>query len=158
MVDLRKDFRKMNLERYPLKSEPNKKWFEFYSIGPKGAIRKVVKFDPVRKNMYNLAFGDWDNKSKSIDSKIRSNNHDVQKVLTTVATVVMEFMEHYPDSILFAQGDGPEKTRLYQMAINRHLGEISYRYIIEGFRTYYRERFQPGRNYDLFALTNLVKN
>jgi hypothetical protein len=36
--------------------------YKFESIGPKGIIKKIVQYTPVRgigKDLYNLSFGDW---------------------------------------------------------------------------------------------------
>lgn len=49
----------MNLERYPVKASDDFKRFEFFSVGPNGRIKKVVKFQEFgNSRLFNLAFGD----------------------------------------------------------------------------------------------------
>ena len=50
----------MNLETYPVKAGKDYKRYEFFSEGPKGTIRKVVFYQYMGENIYNLSFGDWD--------------------------------------------------------------------------------------------------
>jgi hypothetical protein len=45
----------MNVEKYHLKSEETLTVFEFISEGPKGAIRKLIHFQPTsQQGIYNL--------------------------------------------------------------------------------------------------------
>lgn len=51
----------MNKPKYLYKSEPFFKVYEFTSEGPKGKIKKMVQFTETgTQNVYNLAFGDYD--------------------------------------------------------------------------------------------------
>jgi hypothetical protein len=114
----------MNLARYPLKASDDFRRFEFFSEGPKGRIRKMVEFQQDGKdNFYNLAFGDWDEVSGSINYKSRSNNGDRDKVMATIASAVFEFMLVYSDALIYAEGETDARTRLYQMGINKHLAD-----------------------------------
>lgn len=142
----------MYLDKYPVKSQPDKKRFEFVSEGPKGEILKVVLFEQVGRNAYNIAFGDWDSMNETFHTRVRSNNGDRDKVLATVASVVAEFMESNADARIFAVGETVAKTRLYQMGINRHLKEISMLYKIEGWNGYRWEDFDTRKNYSAFRL------
>jgi hypothetical protein len=142
----------MNLERYPVKASPSKKRIEFISKGPMGNIKKVVEFQKIRLNYFNLAFGDWDKKKKTIDSKIRSNNGDRDKVLATVAFSVIQFLDHYPDAVIRITGQTIARTRLYQMGINKYLHEISLSYHVKGREKGHWEKFRTGKNYEMFIL------
>lgn len=74
----------MNLEKYNLKAEATLTTFEFISEGPKGTIRKLIKFqattDPC---VFNLAFGDKNAETREIDDLSISDNGDTDKVLAT---------------------------------------------------------------------------
>jgi hypothetical protein len=142
----------MHLDRYTIKADHQHYTYEFLSRGPKGTIKKVVLFQPLRTGIINLAFGDWDEDAQSIRDDIRSNNADRDKVLATVAFTVMDFMEHYPETILFAQGATPARTRLYQIGINNHWQEISKLFRVEGFTNGTWEPFRQNRNYQAFVL------
>ena len=82
----------MDLEHYALLSDKKHIVYEFLSEGSQGTIRKVVYFQSIDKTTFNLAFGDWDEKTEKINDKIRSNNRDKDKILATVAQAVIDFM------------------------------------------------------------------
>ena len=44
-----------------------------------------------KRNIYNLAFGDWDAAKSRINDKAISNNSDREKILTTVAATAIVF-------------------------------------------------------------------
>jgi hypothetical protein len=49
----------MKVEQYHLKSDESLSVFEFISVGPEGAIRKIIHFQQTyTPGLYNLAFGD----------------------------------------------------------------------------------------------------
>ncbi len=72
-------------------------FYEFYSEGPKGKIKKVIqyrRFDNTDQNLFNLGFGDWIETEQRVDDKVTSNNNDREKVLSTVAATAIEFTDH----------------------------------------------------------------
>jgi hypothetical protein len=116
----------MNKPKYLYKSEEFLKVYQFVSKGPKGDIKKMVQFTETgTENVYNLAFGDYNEETSSIDDLSVSNNADSLKVLATVASTVYAFMEKYPDSWIFATGSNQIRTRLYRMGISNNLAEIN---------------------------------
>jgi len=64
----------MNFHKYPIISTNEHLTYEFLSEGPKGTIKKVIYFQEIGDNLYNLAFGDWDEAEQGMDDKARSNN------------------------------------------------------------------------------------
>ena len=46
----------MDLERYDLNEYDENTFFEFFSEGPNGRIRKVVRFQKITDRLFNLAF------------------------------------------------------------------------------------------------------
>ena len=87
----------MLLDRYEYSSERLALFYEFISEGPKGRIRKIVEYTPTTiENVYNLAFGDYDDTIGGINDKIITNNGDSQKILATVASTVYAFTGKYP--------------------------------------------------------------
>lgn len=143
---------RMNLDKYPVFENAEGLAFEFYSEGPKGSIKKVIEYQEFSKNIFNLMFGDWDEKSKKIINHSRSNNGDRDKILATVASTVIDFMRTRSKAVIFAKGETPEKTRLYQMAINKNWEIISRLFIIKGFYLGVWEPFKKGKNYDACML------
>ena len=127
----------MKLEQYELAFDRTKTNFDFISEGPKGRILKTVRFTKIKvkshNNLYNLAFGDKNLDSGAIDDLVITDNQDRDKVLATVAKTVAIFIKHRPKALIFFRGSTPSRTRLYQMAINKYLDELSEIFFIEGF-------------------------
>jgi hypothetical protein len=142
----------MNLDKYSITSDDSRLTYEFLSEGPKGTIKKVVLYQEIGEGVFNLAFGDWDEKAQKIIDYSRTNNKDKDKVLATVASTVIDFIKNYPEAVIIAQGITPGKTRLYQMGINQNWVEISQLFDLEGFYEGAWEPFRRGRNYDVFTL------
>lgn len=103
----------MKNPRYPYKSENHFEFFEFYSEGPKGVIKKVVEYQKTSdNNIYNLAFGDFNEILNSIDDLSVTNNGDSSKVLATVASTVYAFIDKHPNAWVIATGSTSSRTRL----------------------------------------------
>ena len=80
---------------YHIDSSPDFLDFEFISIGPKGAITKVVRYREINvRGIYNLGFGDKEPESGFISDLSISNNNDSQKVLATVARTLYLFSDY----------------------------------------------------------------
>ena len=142
----------MHMDRYAVVANHQHSSYEFHSNGPEGTIRKVVLFEPLATGIYNFAFGDWDEAAQEIRDDTRSNNADSDRVLSTVAFTVTDFMAYHPQAILFAKSATPAKTRFYQIGINNHWHQISRLYEVEGFIEGTWELFRQNRNYQAFAL------
>ena len=147
--------RTMNIEKYPCVSKRNHKTFLFESVGPKGAIKKIVSFRLINEqyqNIYNLSFGDRDKTKSGINDRVVSNNGDRTKVLATVALTVREFFKHFPNAIVYVEGSTSSRTRLYQIGISAYLMEIYEFFDIYGFRNGKPEKFRTGMNYEAFLI------
>lgn len=146
----------MKKEKYHYKTEDKFEYFEFYSEGPKGVIKKVVEFQPtLQENVYNLAFGDYDKEAKGIDDKTVTNNGDSLKVLATVASTVYAFVERHPKSWIVATGSTEARTRLYRMGITNNLVEIAEDFLIFGYtKDENWVKFELGEDYEAFLVTN----
>lgn len=147
----------MDVPKYDYLTNKDALSYEFFSDGPKGRIRKIVKYslqylsDDVA--FYNLTFGDWNEAENKIDDLIISNNNDKERILATVALTIIEFSEKYPLMPVYVQGSTLARTRAYQMAINRHFEEIELLFYIFGLienSGWYP--FFKGRNYSAFLV------
>src|SRR5690349_16600452 len=94
----------MELDKYTSLTDERHEVYEFLSSGPKGTIKKVVAYQRLQDNIFNIAFGDWNEDTQTISDTIRSNNDDLQKVLATVASTVVDFVKHHPECIIYASG------------------------------------------------------
>jgi len=143
----------MNLPKYPLSSSDNMMTFEFISEGPKGLIHKLVKFQPTNlKEVYNIAFGDKDLSSGTIDDTVISNNGDSEKVLASVVSTIYAFTDKFPDTWIYAIGSTKSRTRLYRMGITRFLSEAEENFEVLGERNDEWEVFRKDVEYESFLV------
>ena len=141
----------MKLEKYALKAGQDQTVFEFISKGKKGAIRKIILFQPTTEpNLYNLAFGDRDPLTGGVNDMAVSNNGDIDKVLATVVAALYVFFERYPDAFVYATGSTAARTRLYRMGITRFYDEAKANFILYGQVGDDFPEFEPGKEYDGF--------
>jgi hypothetical protein len=143
----------MNLERYKYITTNNFQDYIFYSEGPKGKIKKVIRYTNVGSDpiIYNLAFGDEDDIGVVSDS-ITSNNQDKDKVLSTVANTINTFCDHYGNHFIYAEGSTPSRTRLYQMGIGRLWKEINTDFDVWGYKDGSWQDFKINVNYEAFLV------
>lgn len=145
----------MKLVAYPFIKRPESYYYEFYSEGPNGSVKKVVEYyrlQELEAEVFNLAFGDWNENSDRINDLSVSNNGDREKVLTTVAATVTDFIKDHPDAIIIATGSTLSRTRLYQMGIAKLWDEIRQQFEIQGYINDTWRPFQKGVNYSAFLL------
>jgi hypothetical protein len=70
------NYMQMNLERYAAESDSEHEAYEFWSNGPKGNIKKIVVYEPLAPDLYNLSFGDWYDADQVIHDDTRTGNGD----------------------------------------------------------------------------------
>lgn len=127
--------------------------FEFDSIGPKGKVRKIVIYTRYDiENCYNLGFGDKNSATGEFDDLIVTNNGDSGKVLATVASTLLMFMERYPDATVIIAGSTKARTRLYQMGINAKLTAIKEKFTVWALHENEWQPFEKGIGYDAFLV------
>ena len=141
----------MNLDRYTYTSNKTNLDYEFVSRGPKGAVKKVVRFLEIEDGIYNLGFGDLDERIGNISDLVATNNADTEKVLATVAMIADDFTKRYPGAIIAMKGSTKSRTRLYQINISKYWKEIYKTFKVQGLINGKWELFRNGINYDAFA-------
>ncbi len=141
----------MNADKYALKAERSLTTFEFVSEGPKGAIRKLIQFQPTNEpGLYNLAFGDKDAETDELNDLAVSNNGDTDKVLATVVAALYAFFDHHPDAFVYATGSTAARTRLYRRGISRFQQEMRADFYLYGQVGNDFPEFEVGKKYDGF--------
>ncbi|MDH7459638.1 hypothetical protein QEG73_00055 [Chitinophagaceae bacterium 26-R-25] len=99
--------------------------YDFNSIGPLGVIPKRVQISETSvPGIFNLAFGNLDGNGK-IDDYAISNDKDRNKILATIAGIVINYLDKFPNRIILFSGSTVERTRLYRMAISLNFTELS---------------------------------
>ncbi|MBD1365563.1 hypothetical protein IDJ77_17240 [Mucilaginibacter sp. ZT4R22] len=144
----------MNLESYDYRAADNFQDFSFYSVGPKGRIKKTVVYSKIQDSptIYNLAFGDENPANGEIDDRAITDNDDRDVVLSTVANTINTFCDNYGNHLIYAKGSTPSRTRLYQMSIARLFKEISIDFDVFGIIGEDVYHFQSNVNYDAFLV------
>jgi hypothetical protein len=145
----------MNKPKYLYKTEDQFVIFKFYSEGPKGRIAKIVEYtETATKGVFNLAFGDYDENTKTISDLTVTNNGDSLKVLATVASTVYAFFDKHPSTYVIATGSTNTRTRLYRMGITNNLAEIKEDFLVFGLSEKGNwEEFEVGEDYEAFLIT-----
>ncbi len=148
----------MRFEKYEIKASSSLLKFEFYSTGPKGKIKKQVEFLAFEEtpHVFNIGFGDVDDKG-NINDLIITGNDDSQKVLATVALSVFKFFEKYSNCYVYATGSTKSRTRLYRMGISNNLAEITQAFKVYGFLNNAWENFEKGKEYEAFLMPLINK-
>lgn len=142
----------MDLERYPTFASTDYQDYEFYSEGPKGRVKKIVRYQKINEKpiVYNLAFGDEDEETGRINDTSVTNNSDRDMVLATVAGTIIDFTNYHGNHLIHAKGSTPARTRLYQMGIASIWEEVSTDFEVYGLREGEWEEFKRGINYEAF--------
>lgn len=141
----------MKVDKYQLDSDETLSVFEFISVGPKGAIQKIIDFQPMETpGLYNLAFGDKHPVTGKIDDLSVTNNSDTDKVLGTVVAALYIFLDKNPDAWVYATGSTPARTRLYRMGITRFYHEIQQDFYLFGRIGKEFYEFETGKEYEGF--------
>ncbi|TAK33715.1 MAG: hypothetical protein EPO28_17005 [Saprospiraceae bacterium] len=141
-------------ETYDIKPSPDKLFYLFTSEGPKGKINKIVLFQRIRANRYNLAFGDI--KSGRLDDETVSDNLDFVKVLSTVAACVYDFVKTNRGIALEIEPVDERRKMLYNAVFKRHYLFIRERFKIFGIAKGKTGPYAPGKMYDRFELHHII--
>jgi hypothetical protein len=141
----------MELPRYKFKRF-NELHFDFISEGKRGSVLKRVSFVEIEYGFFNMGLGDVDEKTGIVDYLSITNNGDRDKVLATVAQIVDELFNSYPEYTIYFKGTSDSRTRLYQMAINHYFNELDEKFHILGELDDKMSRYQRGRNYKSFLI------
>jgi uncharacterized membrane protein len=143
----------MKLPKYEYFTESEAKLFKFSSEGPKGKIKKLVVYSQMLEtDIYNLAFGDYDEETDSINDIVITNNNDSQKVLATVVSTLYVFTNKHPDFWVYATGSTPARTRLYRIGITLNLEEILANFEVFGLSDETWQKFEKDNDYEAFLV------
>ncbi|MCP1381775.1 DUF6934 family protein [Runella salmonicolor] len=144
----------MNLPHYTLQTDKTHSIYLFESIGVKGIIQKAILFEPTETDTtYNLSLCDLNPLSGKMDFSAISDNGDTQKILATIYFAIFEFTKEHPQSNVIFFGNSTARNRLYRMAINHELKEISKTFDILGLWNDSWIPFVPNKNYNAFWIS-----
>jgi len=112
-------FTAMHEDRYiEVENSSDYRTFTFISNGRHGDLVKIVIFDEITEfnNVFNLALGTI-LPGGEMDFISVTNNGDRNKILVTVADIVLKFIENHPGKNVYITGNDNRRTLLYQRAI-----------------------------------------
>jgi len=138
-------------ESYPLQSDDNREVFAFESIGNKGRIAKIIVFDLIVDDIWNLGFGDQ--QSDGWDDEVISNNGDLVRVISTVAQAALLFSKKWPERRILINPVDEKRKRLYNAIFKRRQNEISQYFEITGSTEHGVQRYEPQILFNLFLLS-----
>ena len=147
----------MGKEKYLVEAGEDHLTYTFYSVGPKGSILKIILYQKISENLYNLAFGDSTGSGFEFDDFIRTDNKDAEIVLATVASTLYHFFEYYDGSLVVAQGSTHSRTRLYRRYLTIFIDAIKHDFGLFGELDGELERFRIGVDYQSFLIKKIKK-
>lgn len=124
--------------------------FVFQSEGPQGLIVKIVQFTFEGNDVWNLGFGDF--KKGTIDDSVMTNNHDVIRVIRTVANIAYAFLKRRPETTIRIRPVDEKRKKLYNLVFQRYFKEIEPVFEVKGWINQQEELYSPAKYYERFEL------
>ncbi len=128
----------------------NKPFYYFESEGIQGKIQKIVMFTPLKNKYWNLGFGDL--QGYEINDSVVSNNHDIVKLISTVAKIAYEFSDKFPKRGIEITPVDEKRKNLYNHVFRRNYETISTNFYMIGINNSVAEAYSPKKNYEKFRL------
>ncbi|MEO6252788.1 MAG: hypothetical protein ABIO79_05760 [Ferruginibacter sp.] len=113
----------MKLEPASFQSKNDRSQYWFETTG-KNVVQKAALFDEMEvKRRYNLSLADIINGELDFDN--RTANNDIKLLFDTIASIVIDYSEEYPNREIYLTGSTATRTRLYQIKITENLDDIT---------------------------------
>ena len=124
----------MNRPHYNFEALPPDEFYlyRFKSVSLQKSITKLVIFEAIEANIWNMALVDYDEISNTADDFAVSNNQDMPKIFATIAQIIKHFLENLPNSVIYVKGNTALKQRLYQRIVSNNLEDILQFYEVLG--------------------------
>ncbi|TAF73926.1 MAG: hypothetical protein EAZ53_11005 [Bacteroidetes bacterium] len=144
----------MKNETYEISHLEGDLLYMFFSIGKNGIVPKVVEYQCVDKDVYNLAFGDLDIINNTVNDKIVTNNGDTIKVISSVIQTIPLFFKIHPKATVLFTGSNILRTKLYNRILKMYINDFCDLYeingIVEGEKSF--SKFDISKNYNQFSI------
>ena len=137
-------------ETYNYHTSSDRNVYYFESEGKQGKILKLVMFSRISDDFYNLGFGDL--KNEQIDDSIVSNNHDIVKVMSTVAKIIYDYSNQFPLRRIRIKPVDEKRKTLYNHIFRRNYDETKVNFQIIGIINGKKTAYSPKKVYDSFEL------
>ena len=143
------------LQAYPIESNADKLQHRFVSKGVEGDIVKLVLYDFMEINKWNLAFGDANADESDFDDKVISNNQDMRRVIQTIFETARIFSAAYPERKIHIEPVDRKRKLLYNRVFQDQQMAIEEFYTIHGLfiSEDKEEKYDAHTIYEAFLLT-----
>jgi len=120
----------------------------FDSVGPKGVIPMIVKFEELAETTFNLWF-----KVRNGSEAALPGNGDGDIILKTVGKIASEFIVRFPRSFIYFQGRTRSLNRLYRIYLSRYHAQITLMLDLYGYKDEKWERYRKNTEYESYSGT-----
>ncbi|MEO6686745.1 MAG: hypothetical protein ABIN24_12305 [Dyadobacter sp.] len=142
----------MNYKSYELNKNEENTRFQFQSIGKRGIFEKVIIFNLITNEIYNLALLDYNPSSDEYSDLSITDNGDMPEIFATVIKAITEFLNQYQGKKIYFEGSTLSRTRLYQVVIRKTYNSDNQDFIIQGLKNEEWYPFEPNINFDGFLI------
>ncbi|GLU52985.1 DUF6934 family protein [Dyadobacter frigoris] len=146
----------MNYKPYALNINEDHTRFQFQSIGKRGVFEKVILFQLLADDIYNLALLDYNPTSQEYSDLSVTNNGDMPEIFATVIKAVTAFLIEYQSKKIYFEGSTPSRTRLYQIVINKIYNSDNQDLIILGLKNEKWYPFERNIHFDGFLIKKKI--
>ncbi len=143
------------LQACPIEYSEDKLQYRFISKGAENDIVKLVVYEYVEDDRWNLAFGDANADESDFDDTVISNNQDMRRVIQTIFATGLVFSAAYPERKIYIEPVDRKRKLLYNRVFQEKQVAIEEFYTIEGiFLTEDKqEKYEAHTIYEGFLLT-----
>jgi hypothetical protein len=112
--------------------------YRFISTKVENEVTKIVSLSPLSADgkWYNLAFGNLEIDKTTgepfVNDESENNNNDFDKVLATVFTCLLNFLNARPDAKIVFFGNTEHKQLMYKRKISAHISSLQEYFIVQG--------------------------
>lgn len=139
-------------ESYPFVAQNRNKLYFFESTGTR-TVWKAVQFVQMHGQVYNLGLADVEN--GKLQFRELTANEDSWKVLTTVAAIVLQFTEFYPQASVLIRAADHKRLRVYNLIFERRMEQIETLFEVFGILDVKADNAEPfvaGTFYEAFLI------
>ena len=87
-----------------------------------------------------------------MDDEVITNNHDLIKVMSTIAYSLYLFIETYPYALIEIDPVDEKRCRLYNIIFRRKYQEVEPLFDIYGIKEFLKEPYNPIQYYQKFVI------
>lgn len=112
--------------------------YRFISSISENEVTKIVSLSPLSADgkWFNLAFGNLELDSTTgepfVNDESENNNNDFDKVLATVFTCLLNFLNSRPDAKIVFFGNTEHKQLIYKRKISANISSLQDYFIVQG--------------------------